>query len=141
MATRGAEIVYVATDSLTPVLLADGLAPGTFVASMGRPSEIDPSVYLMAQRIVVGHKKHEEDYFDIGRYRHELLELVKAGRIEWGSVAEMCDIVVARARGRTSEDQIIVFKESQGGFGDIAFASWVYDQARQRGLGLEWGVS
>jgi len=137
-ATRGAEIVYVATDSLTPALLSDWLSPGVFVASMGRPSEIDASVYLRAQRIVVGHKKHEEEYFDVGRYRHQLLELVKAGQIGWGSVKEMCDVVVGRVPGRTSQDEIIVFKESQGGFGDIAFANWVYDQARQKGLGHEW---
>lgn len=138
MATRGAEIVYVATDSLTPVLQADWLLPGAFVASMGRPSEIDPSVYLAAHRIVVGHKKHEEDYFDAGRYRHELVELVKAGRIDWGSVKEMCDVVVGRAAGRVSPDETIIFKESQGGFGDIAFASWIYAEAKKKGLGQEW---
>jgi len=139
-ATRDAEIVYVATDSLTAVLFADWLSPGVFVASMGRPSEMDPSVYLRARQIVVGHKKHEEEYFDLGRYRHRLLELVKAGEIEWGSVKEMCDVVVGRVPGRTSQDEIIVFKESQGGFGDIAFANWVYDQARQKGLGQEWNL-
>jgi ornithine cyclodeaminase len=139
-AAGGAEIVYVATDSLTPVLSADSISPGAFVASMGRPSEIDPSVYLRAQRIVVGHKKHEEEYFDVGRYRHQLLELVKTGQIEWGSVEEMCDIVVGRVPGRTLQDEIIVFKESQGGFGDIAFANWIYEEARKKGLGREWSL-
>lgn len=138
LATRGADIVYAATDSLTPVLHADWLSPGAFVASMGRPSEVDPTVYLTAQRIVVGHKKHEEGYFDVGRYRHQLLELVKAGQIDWGSVQDMCEVVVGRAPGRMSDAEIIIFKESQGGFGDIAFANWVYLQAREKGLGREW---
>lgn len=136
-AVRDAEIVYIATDALTPVLRAEWLSPGAFIASMGRPSEIDPSVYLAADRIVVGHKKHEEEYFDMGRYRHQLLELVKAGKIDWGSVHEMCDVVAGRAPGRTSPDEIVIFKESQGGFGDIAFANWIYDRARQKGLGRE----
>src|SRR5262249_29642282 len=60
-ALRDAAIVYVATDSLTPALHADWLATGAFVASMGRPSELDPSVYLAAARVVVGHRKHEEE--------------------------------------------------------------------------------
>jgi alanine dehydrogenase len=137
-ATCGAEIVYVATNSLTPVLQANWLASGTFTASMGRPSEIDPSVYLTAQRIVVGHKGHEEGYFALGEYRHELLELVKAGKLDWGSVLEMCDVVAGRAPGRTSAEEIIVFKESGGGFGDVAFANWMYGEARKKGLGQEW---
>jgi ornithine cyclodeaminase/alanine dehydrogenase-like protein (mu-crystallin family) len=138
VATRGAEVVYVATDSLTPVLYADWLSAGVFVASMGRPSEIDPSVYLTADRIVVGHKKHEEGYFDLGQYRHQLLELVKDGKMDWASVHEMCDVVVGRGPARSSDEEIIVFKESQGGYGDIAFASWIYVQARKKGLGQEW---
>jgi len=136
-AIRGADIVYIATDSLTPVLRAEWLSAGVFVASMGRPSEIDPSVYLAARRIVVGHKKHEQDYFDMGRYRHELLELVKAGKIDWGEVGELCDVVAGRAPGRASPEEIVVFKESQGGFGDIAFVKWVYERAREKGLGRE----
>jgi alanine dehydrogenase len=138
VATSGAEIVYVATDSLTPVLQAAWLSPGAFVASMGRPSEIDPSVYLTAHRNVVGHKKHEEGYFALGQYRHRLLELVKEGMLDWGSVCEMCDIVAGRVPGRTSPEEIIIFKESGGGFGDIAFANWIYGEARKKGLGQEW---
>ena len=139
-AARGAEIVYVATDSLTPVLHADWLSPGTFVAGMGRPSEIDPSVYLSSDLVVVGHKGHEQGYHGIGRFPHHLLELVQKGRLEWNSVHEMCDVVVGRVPGRTSEKQIITFKESGGGFGDIAFANWLYGQAREKGLGQEWNI-
>ncbi|HZS00907.1 MAG TPA: NAD(P)-binding domain-containing protein [Chloroflexota bacterium] len=137
-ATREADIVYVATDALAPVLHADWLAPGAFVGSMGRPSEIDPSVYLAAQRIVVGHRKHEEEYFDVGRYPHQLLKLIEAGQLAWSDVHELCDVLVGRAPGRTAPDQLIIFKESQGGFGDIAFADLVYARARERGVGQEW---
>jgi alanine dehydrogenase len=140
-ATRGADIIYVATNSLTPVLRGGSLVSGVFVASMGRPSEIDPSVYLTACRIVVGHKKHEEGYFALGQYRHQLLELVKNGKIEWNSVIQMCDVVGGRAPARKSADEIVVFKESGGGFGDIAFADWIYAQARKKGLGQEWSFS
>jgi alanine dehydrogenase len=137
-AVRDAEIVYVATDALAPVLHADWLAPGAFVGSMGRPSEIDPSVYLAADRIVVGHRKHEEEYFDVGRYPHQLLKLIEAGRLDWSAVHELSDILVGRAPGRTAPNQLTLFKESQGGFGDVAFADWVYARARERGIGQQW---
>ena len=139
-ATLNADIVYVATDSLAPVLEAEWLSPGVFVASMGRPSELSPSVYLAADLIVVGNKEHEEGYFDVGRYTHQLLELVKAGRLSWERIPLLCDIAVGRVPGRTSAAPILVFKESQGGYGDIAFANWIYAKARERGLGTEWAV-
>ena len=137
-AVREADVVYVSTDALEPVLHADWLAPGAFVASMGRPSEIDPSVYLAAASIVVGHRKHEEQYFDVGRYPHQLLKLIEAGQLTWSAVHELADVLVGHAPGRTAPEQITIFKESQGGFGDIAFANLVYARARDRGIGREW---
>lgn len=135
-ATQGADVVCVATDALKPVLRAEWVSPGALVASMGRPGEIDPSVYLAADRIVVTHKEHEEGFGDVGQYTHQLLELVKTGRIDWqNSVHEMGDVIVGRAPGRTSPGQTIVFKESQGGFGDIAFAARIYAEAVSRGRG------
>jgi ornithine cyclodeaminase/alanine dehydrogenase-like protein (mu-crystallin family) len=137
-AVRDADVVYVATDAIEPVLHADWLAPGTFVGSMGRPSEIDPSVYLAAARVVVGHRKHEEEYFDVGQYPHQLLKLIQAGQLDWSTVHELSDVLVGRAPGRTAPDQLTIFKESQGGFGDIAFADLVYARARERGVGQAW---
>ena len=32
---------------------------------------------------------------------------------------------------------IIVFRDSQGGYGDLALAAWAYEEARERGLGQE----
>ena len=139
-ATRDADIVYVATDALEPVLHAGWLSPGTFVASMGRPGEIDPSVYLGADLIVVGDKTNELGYRDVGQYRHRLLELTEGGQLEWSGVREMWEVVVGRVAARTSPEQTIVFKESQGGTGDVAFAGWVYARARERGLGQEWSA-
>ena len=87
---------------------------------------------------MVGNKEQEGGYFDMKNYTHQLLKLVQEGKLDWAKgVTEMCDVVAGRAQGRTSKDQLIVFKESQGGFGDVAFANHVYEQAKQRGLGRE----
>lgn len=136
-AVRGADVVCVATDSATPVIERAALADGAFVATMGRPSEMDPDVYRAADLIVVGHRRHEEQYFDVGQYRHRLLELVKSGELSWDGIHELSEIVAGQVPGRTSPSQTIVFKESQGGFGDIAFADYVYQEARRQGRGQE----
>jgi alanine dehydrogenase len=136
--SEGADVLCVATNSLSPVVTADQLSPGTFVATMGRPSEIDPSIYMNADLIVVGNKEQEGGYFDMKNYTHQLLKLVDEGKLDWEQgVIELCDVVAGRAPKRTSNDQLIIFKESQGGFGDVAFANYVYEQAKQRGLGRE----
>jgi len=49
----------------------------------------------------------------------------------------MGDLVTGRAAGRTSAAEVNIFKESQGGFGDVAFAQWVYEEAVRRKLGRE----
>jgi alanine dehydrogenase len=137
-ATQDADVVYVATDSPEPVIHADDVAPGTLVASMGEHSELDPLVYLAADLVVVGTKAHEEHFFKVGAVRHQLLELVVGGQLAWNAVRELGEVIAGQAPGRTSAGQTIVFKESQGGFIDTAYASWVYAQARARGLGREW---
>ena len=44
-------------------------------------------------------------------------------------------MVTGQASGRTSRDEINIFRESQGGYGDMAFAAWLYEEAVKRGLG------
>lgn len=136
-AVAGAGVVLVATSSRTPVLTRDWLSgPGVLVASMGRPGELDRSVYLDADRIVVGHKGHERGWFDRSHSTHRLVELADAGELDWGSVVELCDVLVGNHTGPTSGRGLTVFKESQGGYGDLALAAYVYQQARQQGLGI-----
>lgn len=139
-ATHGAGVICVSTDSAAPAVGPENVDPGTFIAAMGRPSEIDSAVYKAAGLVVVGQKKHEEEYFDTSRYHHRLLDLVKTGEVQWDDVAELCDVVVGRRSGRTSPQEIIVFKESQGGFGDIGFMEHVYQEALARGVGQQADV-
>jgi ornithine cyclodeaminase len=134
-ATREADVLYVATDSPEPVVRAEDVASGTLVASMGEHSELDPSLYLAADLVVVGTKAHEEGFHRVGAVRHQLLDLIANGQMAWDAVRELGEVVGGQAPGRTSADQTIVFKESQGGFIDTAYASWVYAQARTQGLG------
>ncbi|HWP60616.1 MAG TPA: ornithine cyclodeaminase family protein [Candidatus Acidoferrales bacterium] len=135
-AVRANDLVLTATNSLAGLFPAEYLEPGMHVSSMGKPSELGPDVYLKADRVVVGCKEHERNYFD--RAAPLPLEtLDKSGKLRWEQIHEMGDVVSGRIKGREKREEITLFRESQGGFGDVAFAAWIYDEAKRRGLGKE----
>ena len=130
------DIILAATNSPSPVFPAEWLEPGMHISSMGKPAELSHAVYLKADRVVIGCREHEQNYWD-RLSSLPLPELAANGRLPWGKIPEMGDLVAGRAPGRKSAAEITVFKESQGGFGDVAFAAWIYEEARRRGLGRE----
>ena len=55
-----------------------------------------------------------------------------AGRVDGGrenfpgaASRSLGELVIGQAPGRTSRDEINIFRESQGGYGDVAFAAWL----------------
>ena len=50
---------------------------------------------------------------------------------------EFCEIVSRRVVVPEKSTSRIVFRDSQGGYGDVALAAWVYEEARSKGLGQE----
>jgi ornithine cyclodeaminase/alanine dehydrogenase-like protein (mu-crystallin family) len=135
-AVRGMDIVLTATNSLAPAFSEEWLEPGMHISSMGRPPELAPGVFQRADRIVVGSRVHERDYHDRSMAL-PLVQLVREGKLSWEKVAELGDLVSGRFSGRERADEITVFRESQGGFGDAAFAGWAYEEALKQGLGRE----
>jgi ornithine cyclodeaminase/alanine dehydrogenase-like protein (mu-crystallin family) len=133
-AVRGMDIVLTATNSLTPVFPEDWVEPGTHVSSMGKPTELSRGLHLKAQRIVVGSQEQERNYNDKSAAL-PLVELTAQGKLSWSRIAELGELVTGQAVGRASGDEINIFRESQGGYGDMAFGAWLYEEATKRGLG------
>jgi ornithine cyclodeaminase/alanine dehydrogenase-like protein (mu-crystallin family) len=132
---RGSDILLVATNSKVPVFDSGTMEAGLHVNSMGRPSELDPAVYRRAALTVVGDK-HQETNLDLSRgFTQPLLEL-KEERGFWERILELGDLVCGRG-GRKDEQEITVFRESQGGWGDVALGNWILKQARKQGLGRD----
>jgi ornithine cyclodeaminase/alanine dehydrogenase-like protein (mu-crystallin family) len=138
-AVRGMDIVLTATNSLSPAFSEEWLEPGMHVSSMGRPPELAAGVFRRADRIVVGSRLHEENYHDRSMTL-PLVQLVEEGKLAWEKITELGDLVSGRFSGRERPEEITVFRESQGGFGDAAFAAWVYEEAVKKGLGRELGL-
>jgi alanine dehydrogenase len=135
-AIEGADFVLVSTNSPAPALLGKWLRPGLSVFGVGRPNEFDDNVYLRASLICVTSKVHELGYYDTN-LDQPLTSLSKNGTISWDSVVEFGDVVSGKIAAPEIDDSIIVFRDSQGGYGDLALAAWTYEQARRRGIGQE----
>ena len=135
-AIAAADFVLVSTNSPAAALLGRWLRPGLAVFGIGRPNEFDDDVYLRADLICVTSKTHELDYYD-ARLDQPLIRLTKEQTISWESVAEFGDIVTGKIAPPTLARSTVVFRDSQGGYGDLALASWVYEEAKRRGLGRE----
>jgi len=135
-AVRGMDVILTATNSLTPIFPEDWVDPGTHVSSMGKPTELSRELHLKADRIVVGSQEQERNYGDRSAAL-PLVELIAEGKLSWSRIAELGELVTGQTRGRTRRDEINIFRESQGGYGDIAFATWLYEEAVRRGIGKQ----
>jgi ornithine cyclodeaminase/alanine dehydrogenase-like protein (mu-crystallin family) len=131
-----ADFVLVSTNSPTAALLGKWLRSGVSIFGVGRPNEFDDDVYLQANLICVTSKTHELGYYDT-KLDQPLVRLSQQGTIAWSSVVEFCEIVSRRVVVPEKSTSRIVFRDSQGGYGDVALAAWVYEEARRRGLGQE----
>ncbi len=135
-AVQGMDIVLTATNSLSPVFAESRVEPGMHISSMGKPTELDWRIFQKADRIVVGSKHHEQNYHDRSAPL-PLLQLTDERKLTWDEIHELGDLVAGRVPGRADQNEITVFRESQGGFGDVAFTAWVYEEALRKGLGRE----
>jgi alanine dehydrogenase len=128
-----ADIVLVSTNAPSPTLMGRWLRPQQSVFGCGRPNEFDDEVYLTAGVVVVSSKLHEQEYYDT-KLDKPLIRLAAAGRLQWRRIMELGQVVA----GHVQWEGMPVFRESQGGYSDVALASWIYEQALARGLGREF---
>ena len=119
-AVRGADVIVVATSATTPVLFGDWISPGAHVNAVGatRPNwrELD-DVLLRKARIYVDSREAA------GK---ESGDIIAAGEI----VGEIGEVIAGSKPGRTTDDQITLFKSVGVAIEDIAAADLVYQKAR-----------
>ena len=118
-AVRGADGVVVATTARTPVLQGEWLAPGTHVNAIGGvPAdrrELDDAL-LGRARIVVAPR---------AAVLRESGDVIAAGRVD----AELGEVIAGTQPGRTSADELTLFKSVGVAVEDIAAAALVYRRA------------
>jgi len=132
-ATRGQAIVVTATSAREPVLKGEWIEAGTHLNVVGSnfmsKAEVDVETIRRAKIIAV-------DSIDQSRVEAgDLLPAIERGVISWESVTELGRIVADRDAGRTSGDDITLFKSNGIALEDISTALRVYNLARERGIG------
>ncbi|VTT98337.1 Ornithine cyclodeaminase OS=uncultured planctomycete GN=HGMM_F11G08C23 PE=4 SV=1: OCD_Mu_crystall [Gemmataceae bacterium] len=134
-AVRGLDVVITATSSRDPVLRGEWVGAGQHLNLIGSnfltKAEADAEVFRKATVVTVDSKEQA---------KHEAGDFVTAlneGVLRWSDVREVSAVLIGRTPGRTSPDDVTVFKSLGLGIEDIALAARVADLARQRGLGRE----
>jgi ornithine cyclodeaminase/alanine dehydrogenase-like protein (mu-crystallin family) len=129
-AVAGADVVCACTDAGQPIFPADWLAPGMHVTSVGASREgpeLDPAV-VHAGLLAVESRVAFEPY---PAGAHELQGLDPSDAIELG------ELLSGTREGRTSPDQITVYKSTGHAVEDAAAAGLVYRRALEDGAGTE----
>jgi ornithine cyclodeaminase/alanine dehydrogenase-like protein (mu-crystallin family) len=134
-ALRGADVVVTATSSAGPVVRREWLADGVHVNAVGSSipttRELDTETVAAASLFV---DRRESTENEAGDYLMPLRE----GAIGPEHIrAELGDVLLRVAPGRTSADELTVFKSLGIAIEDLAAAEHVVARARETGAGTE----
>jgi ornithine cyclodeaminase len=132
-AVRGADVVVTATNSSEPVLRHEWLKPGAHVNAVGSSvktaRELDTATMAAGSLFV---DRRESTLNEAGDY----LFAAEEGAIGPDHIkAEIGEILIGKHPGRTSPDELTVFKSLGLAVEDLAAAEYVVRRARERGVG------
>lgn len=133
-AARGADIICTATSAASPVLAASAVAPGTHINAIGSFTpemvEIDPALVARA-RVVVDQR--QAAMAEAG----EVIAAVRGGLISEKDLVELGQIVNGSAPGRTTKEEITLFKSVGLAVQDLCAGARAVAEARRSHLGIE----
>jgi len=132
-AVQGAEIIVTATSTQDPVLKRDWIAGGAHLNVVGacfpHCREVDTAT-MVASKLFVDRR--ESTLSEAGDY----LIAAEEGAIGPEHIlAEIGEILIGDAEGRTSNDEITMFKALGLAIEDLAAAEHIYRQAKERRIG------
>ena len=130
-----ADIICTATSSPTPIFDGTKVKPGAHINGIGSHSpgarELDTAI--VARSLLVADS-YEACLNEAG----DIMLPIKEGAITAEHIhADLGEIVIGKKPGRTSPEQITLFKSNGLAIQDAATALLVYEKARAAGLGVE----
>jgi len=134
-AVRGADLVVLATSSPTPVVDVSWIAPGSHIVSVGacRPDQRE-----MSPELVAGGRLFVDSRAAALVESGDVVMGIAEGRFGPGHLAgEIGELVLGRARGRQSDNEITIFKSLGMAVEDVATADLVYRRAIEQGVGSQ----
>jgi alanine dehydrogenase len=134
-AVRGADILITSTTSTKPVVEGRWLERGAHINAIGvnfaEKSEIDAEAVRRSD--VIAADSVEQSKIEAG----DLIQAFGADLQRWNAVRELSGIISGKVAGRTSPEQITLFKSNGIAIEDIVVAGRIYELARERKMGRD----
>ncbi len=129
------DVVVTVTTSKDPVLRGEWLPSGALVCAVGandpNARELDNAVLERAAFVCCDSREQSK------QESGDLIEPVGQGVLDWLEVHELQEVVAGEVQGRSTDDDIVVFKSNGLAAWDVAIAAAAVGRARERGIGLE----
>jgi ornithine cyclodeaminase/alanine dehydrogenase-like protein (mu-crystallin family) len=135
-ATGRADIVVLATSASKPIVDGNWFKPGTHISGIGSHSpgarELD-TLTVQKSRIVC-------DFVDACKAEAgDFIIPADAGEWSWDKVAgSLGDVINGKIKGRTSENEITLFKSVGLAIQDMSVGKAVYEEALKQGIGTDF---
>jgi alanine dehydrogenase len=132
-AVRGADLVCTTTSSREPVLLGEWLAPGAHVNAVGFSGpdgrEIDTAAVARARLYVDRRESAVTEKGDV------VIPVAERAIGEDHIVGELGEVVIGKAPGRSTREEITLFESAGLAVEDLASAHHLYERAKEKGIG------
>lgn len=134
-AVQDADVVTTSTNSVTPVVEGEWFKPGVHINAIGvnfaHKRELDTQTVMRCD--VIATDSVEQAKMESG----ELIAAFGGDPAQWLRVTELADLISGKKHGRSSRDQITLFKSNGIAIEDIVVAGRVFEMAQKRGMGRE----
>jgi alanine dehydrogenase len=135
VAVRGADVILIATSSVTPAIANEWVSEGAHVIAIGacRPSqrEIDPALVARAALFTDSRAAVLKESGDV-------IQSIREGRFAEDHVrAELGEVINGSKPGRQSPQEVTLFKSLGLAIEDLTAADLVYGRARELARGIE----
>lgn len=137
-AVDGADVIVVVTVSTEPVFDANRVKKGAVVSGVGsytaEMNEIDPKLFKLADKTYFDSKDAcIAESADIQIPLREGLVSLE------GLTGDIGEYALGEISGREADDEIIIFKNVGLGILDLVIAKLIYEKAKNRKIGYQWG--
>lgn len=132
-ALKGADVLITCTPAKEPIVTLSDLHPGLFIGAVGAdsPGKQELAAEATARCTAVADVRHQ--CIRVGELQHP----IGAGLMTPEQVhAEIGEILCGKLPGRTGDDEITLYDSTGTALQDVAVGFEVYENARERGLGL-----
>ena len=129
------DVVVTVTTSKDPVLRGEWLNPGALVCAVGanRPGARELDNVVLERAVLVVCDSLEQVRIEAG----DLIEPVERGVLDWLEVHELQEVVAGELPGRSSPDDVILFKSTGLAAWDVSIGATALELARKKKVGTK----